>query len=120
LTRGGAWGKGNPFVFAAIKAPILHPSKNIERDNALALRGCPFTIKTINQPKVRGNNRGNNRGRMGGAGCVGGCCTIVFEPANPATKNNKNIIHCGLGCLPKNIRHNNQPKTLGRGGGGKE
>jgi hypothetical protein len=47
---GGAQGKGDTIVFAAIKVLMLHPSQNKESHDALALDGRHFTIKpTINQ-----------------------------------------------------------------------
>ncbi len=78
-------------------------SKNKVRDDASALGGHRFTIVTINQLIFGGSDREIDRGCAGGVGRVGGRCTIVFGLANPAMKNNKNIIRCGLRQPPETM-----------------
>jgi hypothetical protein len=55
-------------------------------DNALALSGCRFTIKTNNQPIFGGSGRWNDRGPVGGAGHVGGVLYHSFGAGTPSNK----------------------------------
>jgi hypothetical protein len=55
-------------------------------DDALALGGRCFTIKTNNQPIFMENGRWNARGCMGGAGRVGGVLYHCFGANTPSNK----------------------------------
>jgi hypothetical protein len=94
---------GGCCLFVRDVKPSNKKKKKRGSNKALALGGCDFTIKTNNQPIFRGSGRWNDRGRLGGAGHVGGMLYHCFGASTPATKNNKNVIHCGLRWPPKTI-----------------
>jgi hypothetical protein len=86
-------------------ALILHPSKNRERDDALAFGGRRFTIKTNNQTIV-GDSNGRDDGedtQQGGA-CGDGVISL-FGVANQTTEKLQNKIQHDLIWLSFDILH---------------